>query len=358
MRSISNEPAFSAMTVPFWKLLRVFRQMRRKVPTFVSFNVANRCNESCPMCAVWREPGPELPLSELERIFADLHRFGLLVVEVSGGEPFLRSDIFAIFALLDRLGYLYTTTTNGTIVTGEILQGLRQARGLLQLAVSLDSLDRHCYARLRGKDLLPQVLANLETLAAARLPRPVKLNQTVSRHNFRETLALLRFAGERGWYLSAFPVNTGDGFAHRAADPLYETTAAEREEMAALFRELACRRRAGEPLWEYSGFYDLAADYVLGRGNAPCDAGQLYLDLRADGTLAACVDQPAFADLCRESVAAAWPRLAVQRERLERCAGDTPCCYTCTANVSLTARHQLPFLLETFRMRRRHHRRR
>ncbi|WP_052263259.1 radical SAM protein [Geobacter pickeringii] len=333
------------------KLLRILWRMHRKAPTFVSFNVSDRCNEACPMCAVWREPGPELPVPELERIFADLGRFGLMVVEVSGGEPFLRSDIFEVFALLDRLGFLYTTTTNGTIVTDEILGRLRRAEGLLQLAVSLDSLDRAVYARLRGGDLLPQVLRNLDTIAAAALPRPVKLNLTLGRHNVREALELLRFARERGFYLSVFPVNTGHGFAHRAADPLHEASAAEREEMAALFRELARLRRAGEPLWEYSGFYELAADYVLGKGGGLCDAGELYVDLRTEGRLAVCVDQPAFADLRRESVAAAWPRIAGERERIRQCAGETPCCYTCTANVSLTAGHQLSFLLETARVR-------
>lgn len=333
------------------KLIKIFRRMRAKEPTFVSFNVSDRCNEACPMCAVWREPGPDLPLSVLERIFADLQRFGLMVVELSGGEPFLRHDIFEIFTLLDRLGFLYTTTTNGTVITTELLDRLRRAEGLLQLAVSLDSLDPVVYARLRGRDLLPQVLRNLDAISVASLPQPVKINQTMSSQNFRETLKLLAFAQERGFYLSVFPVNTGHGFAHRAADPLYNATAGEREEMAALFHELARLRRAGEPLWEYSGFYELAADYVLGKGTGICDAGELYVDLRADGRLAVCIDQPDFSDLRRESVAAAWPRIARQREQIRACAVETPCCYTCTSNLSLTADHLVPFLLETARVR-------
>jgi hypothetical protein len=121
--------------------------------------------------------------------------------------------------------------------------------------------------------------------------------------------------------------------------------------MAALFRELARLRREGEPLWEYSGFYELAADYVLGRGSKVCDAGELYVDLRVDGRLAVCVDQPAFADLRRESVASAWPRIVREEERVKQCAGETPCCYTCTTNLSLTSGHLVSFLLETARVR-------
>ena len=117
--------------------------------------------------------------------------------------------------------------------------------------------------------------------------------------------------------------------------------------MADIFRELARLRRQGEPLWEFSGFYEQAADYVLGLPVGPCDAGRLYLDLHADGKLAACIDQPAFADLRTEPVPDALQRLDAQNGHIRRCSTETPCCYTCTCNVSLTARHLFAFLRET-----------
>lgn len=325
--------------------------MSRLQPTFISYNLTNQCNQACPMCSVWQQGGELLPLAELERILAELHSFGFRVVELSGGEPFLRSDIAEVFALLDKLEIFSTITTNGTLLDKTRIEQLRNVRGLLQLAISLDSLDPGTYARLRGRDLLPTVMRNVDMVAGAGLPLPFKLNMTMNSLNYQETLRILSHARERGGYLSVFPVSLGSGFQHRGDDAQFRSDGKQRREMADIFLELARLRRQGEPLWEFSGFYELAADYVLGRSVGTCDAGRLYLDLQADGKLAACIDQPAFADLRRESVQSALRRLATQSRDIARCSTESPCCYTCTYNISLTARHMFAFLRETARVR-------
>lgn len=321
--------------------------MRRLQPTFISYNLTNQCNEACPMCSVWQQGGELLPLAELGRILAELRDCGIRVVELSGGEPFLRNDIMEVFALLDRLGFFSTITTNGTLLTKARIEQLRNVQGLLQLAISLDSLDPGTYARLRGRDLLPAVLRNVDQVAGSGLPMPFKLNMTMNSLNYRETLAILSHARERGGYLSVFPVSLGSGFQHRGDDAQFRADLNQRREMADIFRELARLRRQGEPLWEFSGFYELAADYVLGVPVGTCDAGRLYLDLHADGKLAACIDQPAFADLRSESVRSALQKLASQNREIRRCSTESPCCYTCTYNVSLTARNLYAFLRES-----------
>jgi MoaA/NifB/PqqE/SkfB family radical SAM enzyme len=331
----------------FFKLIGIFRRMRANMPTFISYNLTNECNEACPMCSVRQRGGDVLSLAELERIFAELRRSGFRVVELSGGEPFLRSDIAEVFALLDRLDLLSTMTTNGTLLTKTSIEQLRNVRGLLQLAISLDSLDPETYARVRGRDLLPAVLHSVDLVAGAGLQIPFKLNMTMNSLNYHETLEILSHARERGGYLSVFPVCLGTGFQHRADDVQFRVDGKERREMADIFRELARLRRHGEPLWEFSGFYEMAADYVLGLPVGPCDAGRLYLDLHADGKLAACIDQPAFADLRTESVQSALLRLDARNGHISRCSEETPCSYTCTYNVSLTARHLFAFLRET-----------
>ena len=326
----------------------IFRRMRARKPTFISYNLTNECNEACPMCSVWQGGGgEELTLVEQERIFGELRSFGFRVVEFSGGEPFLRSDIAEVFALVDRLGFFSTVTTNGTLLTKDKVESLRKVRGLLQLAISLDSLVPETYAALRGRDLLPAVLRNVDLVAGAGLPLPFKLNMTMNRLNYHETLKILSYARERGGYLSVFPVTLGVGFQHRADDAQFGADAGQRKEMAEMFRHLARLRRQGEPLWEYSGFYEMAADYVLGLPIGPCDAGRLYFDLHADGALATCVDQLPFADLRTESVSTSMKRRDAQQQNIRRCAADTPCCYTCTANISLTARHLFAFFRET-----------
>ena len=303
------------------------------------------------MCSVWRRGGGMLSVAEMEPIFRDLRNFGFMVTEVSGGEPFLRKDIHEVFELLHRLGFLYTVATNGTLFTAASIARLRSAQGLLQIAISIDSLERATYERLRGRDLLPVVLQNLDLLLAAKLPYPVKINLVMNRINYRETFTFLEFAKSRGISLSVFPINQGEGFSHRHSDPQFRASEDERRQMAEIFRELARLRRAGEPLWEYSGFYDLAAEYVLGNPVGPCDAGNMYIDLNADGQVAVCLDHEGVGDIRQTGIKELWHRLDSQQERIKVCSRETPCFYTCTFNISLTARNEFTFLCESARVR-------
>jgi MoaA/NifB/PqqE/SkfB family radical SAM enzyme len=334
-----------------FKLANVAWRMRRRVPTFIGFDVTNRCTQRCPMCNVWTSPSEELTVAEITRIFTQVRRTGIAVVEVTGGELFLRPDIFEILYVLDSLGFLYTLTTNGTLLTPEIIDRLGSCSGLFQLAISLDSLDRQRYARLRGTDSLPRVLESLDMIAASKRRFPVKLNVVMSRVNRDEILDIIEFAKQRRLGITVLPIMQGAGLSHRSDDVAFAASETERAEMADLFRQLARMRRAGEPLWEYSGFYDVAADYVSGRSVRACDAGRVFFDLRANGDVAACLDQPAFASLREGAVDQALDLVGGERERILACAENTPCCYTCTANVTETARHPIRFALETARVR-------
>jgi len=339
LRAIARAPRAAA----------ALRRLGKGQLAVASVNVLNRCNQACPMCAVHATPDHELTLGELQRAFRGLAAMGVRIVEISGGEPFLRRDLPAVLTLLDDLGLLFTFTTNGAAVTREGLTALGRARGLIQAAVSLDSLDRERYRLLRGRDQLPQALAGLERLRAARLPAPLKINVAVSRHNHEEVPGLLAFARERGLFLSAFPVNQGLG-AHRSDGTAFLASAAEREAMAGRFEELARLRRRGQPLWEPSAFYRAAAGFLRGEPLPPCGAGELYLDLRADGTVAPCVELPPVATVADLEAGRVAGALAAAREAVVRCRASTPCCYTCTVNLAETGRHPVAFAFETARV--------
>lgn len=335
LRTIARAPGAAAA------LLR----LRRGQLAVASVNVVNRCNQACPMCAVHAAHDTELPLAELERALRALRTAGVRIVEVSGGEPFLRRDLPELLALLDRLDLLFTFTTNGTAVTDEGLAALARSRGLLQLSMSLDSLDRDRYRRLRGRDQLQRALAGLERLERARLPAPLKLNFAMSLHNQEETPSLLALARARGLFLSVFPVNQGPG-AHRSDGEAFEGGAEDRERMARRFEELARRRSRGAPLWEPSAFYRAAARFLRGEPMGPCGAGELYVDLRADGAVAPCVELPPVATVDDLASGRAGAALPAARDAVERCRATTPCCYTCTVNLAETGRHPLAYAVE------------
>ncbi len=81
------------------------------------FHVTFRCNARCRFCFNWREinqnKDKELSLEEIQKISENLPRFPWLLL--SGGEPFLRSDLVDLIETFHRNNKVahVTIPTNG-----------------------------------------------------------------------------------------------------------------------------------------------------------------------------------------------------------------------------------------------------
>ncbi|MBN2385037.1 radical SAM protein [bacterium] len=331
-------------------VLRILWRLHTLQPVAISFNVTHRCNLKCLMCNIHKIPIDELSLDQLEPVLVDLKQSGFEVIEITGGEPFLRQDIFELFTLLEQIGFHYTINSNGILIDREIARRLSELPGILQIALSIDSLKPELYAQIRGVDRLAEVINGLDLLLTTRLRKPLKVNLTVNRFNFGEVLDILDFCTKRGVYLSVFPVNLGSDFRHRSIDASLVPTQEECENMAGLFQRLEKLKKQGAFLWEHSSFYRGAIDYILNNRVPPCDAGRLYFDLHADGKIAVCNDLPPFGDLTRERFQDCLARLDSQQEMIRQCYRHHPCYYTCTYAISTIARHKISYALESARM--------
>ena len=112
------------------------------------------CNLACDYCCVRSSPRAEpraLPLEDVQRAAAEAPGAGVREILVTGGEPFLRSDIAEV--LLACAQALPTTVlTNGLLFTGKrrlALRGLPRDRVVLQ--ISLDSPTPALHDQHRGE---------------------------------------------------------------------------------------------------------------------------------------------------------------------------------------------------------------
>ena len=70
---------------------------RPESPTRLVVDVTRRCNLRCQMCRTWeRAASGEMTATQYEDLFRQLPR--LVWLDITGGEPFLRRDIDAVFA--------------------------------------------------------------------------------------------------------------------------------------------------------------------------------------------------------------------------------------------------------------------
>jgi MoaA/NifB/PqqE/SkfB family radical SAM enzyme len=141
------------------RILSLLRDLNRQRlglinrPRFLTYLVTFRCNARCLMCDSWRRPASEeLGLADIARIFA---QFPVMdVVRLSGGEPFVRTDLGEIARLAtERMRpRVLHVTTNG-FLTRRVVEFCEQRPRTtpLHLLVSLDGT-KAMHNRVRGRE--------------------------------------------------------------------------------------------------------------------------------------------------------------------------------------------------------------
>ena len=110
----------------FEKLDRI---SRKGYPTIASIEVTTRCNARCGYCYVKDNSINELTTEELCAAIEKLSQNGVFRLHITGGEPFLRSDILDVFAFAMSHGiFSCTLFSNGMLLTEKHLDFLIKNR--------------------------------------------------------------------------------------------------------------------------------------------------------------------------------------------------------------------------------------
>jgi cyclic pyranopterin phosphate synthase len=148
---------------------------------------------------VWYPHGQILSYEEIGRVARIAIAEGVGKLRVTGGEPLVRRDVALLIESLAALPGLtdLSLTTNGVLL--EPLASDLARAGLRRVNVSLDTLDRDQFAKMSGRDRLPEVLRGLNAAARAGLG-PIKINAVLLRdENEHEAVDLVRFGRDRGY---------------------------------------------------------------------------------------------------------------------------------------------------------------
>lgn len=109
--------------------------------------ITNVCNLQCEYCFEHEKNAKEMSFETAKRVideaFVDIAEYAGGIVEVFGGEPFLNFKLIRqIYEFVkEKYGQydiIFETTTNGTVVHGEIKEWLYERRHEFDIALSLD----------------------------------------------------------------------------------------------------------------------------------------------------------------------------------------------------------------------------
>ena len=116
----------------------ISRTVEKHRPLSVHFDLTYRCNERCVHCYLDHDDHGELTTAECLKVLHDLARSGALFLTFSGGEIFLRPDLYEILAAARGLHFDISLKTNALLVTPERAARLREF-GVRRVQISVYS---------------------------------------------------------------------------------------------------------------------------------------------------------------------------------------------------------------------------
>lgn len=150
----------------------------------IFISVTNRCNLNCFHCyasAGSSYENGELSKEELINIVDEAGKLGVKEFNITGGEPFIREDIFDILDQLDFWGIRFNLSTGGTLITPRILNKLRKYKHCECTQVSVDGPEEyHDYMRGR-KGSFRRALRAIKLFKSEGLP--IMVNSVLHREN-------------------------------------------------------------------------------------------------------------------------------------------------------------------------------
>ena len=300
----------------------VERSMARVIPLSVHVDLTMRCNELCVHCYRVIEDRQELTTAEVKTLLADLARAGTLYLTFSGGEIFLRQDLFELIAEAKRLRFDLRLKTNALLISEERARRLRDL-GVRQVDVSIYSVEATVHdAVTKIPGSLERSLAGIARLRAAGVS--VKINCPLMQSTVGGYRAVRALAERLGVACGIDPMITARNDGDRTPVALRITGA----QLARVLREGAAET---EPL---PGAAPTVRDDL---DEIACGAGHNACYVSAYGDVTPCVAMPVVCGNVRDTpFAEIWAGSRGMRQVRAIRVRDLHTCRDCAASVFCT----------------------
>jgi len=270
--------------------------------SYLRVSITDRCNERCNYCMP-RELQEWLPREDilsyeetlrLIRIAADL---GVTKIRVTGGEPLTRRGIVDFIREIPKVRGIASLgiSTNGTLlahkVNGQTMAVALRDAGAQSVNVSLDTLDRHRYAEITGRDFHQQVLEGINAAIAAGFDQ-IKLNAVLMRgRNEDQLIPLVEFAAAHNLilrFIELMPVSTTEVLSDDNFLPVAEAKRAIELHYGALIPETSFRTSGPATYYQIPG-RDQRIGFIGAMTNLHFCESCNKLRLTCDGKLRPCL---------------------------------------------------------------------
>jgi MoaA/NifB/PqqE/SkfB family radical SAM enzyme len=217
-----------------YNLLESARRLFDRKPLQCSLYVTDQCNLDCAYCTEYDNSMAHPSTAELKSWLRKIRELGTMRIALVGGEPLLHPDIVEIVRYCRELGFATSLTTNGFLLTRELLGRLEQA-GLQVMQISVDRMTPSPVTRKSFKTILPK-LDYFEDSSIGLHITGVLCEDTID-----ESRAVLDTGLQRG-------IPTEVRLVHAGPDQRYRVGRGHSGRLEAMLEEMIARKRRGEKI--------------------------------------------------------------------------------------------------------------
>jgi cyclic pyranopterin phosphate synthase len=184
-----------------------FNKVQVNLPIKLTANFNGFCNLRCQMCDVWELPNG-FYTEENFWSFARKEWFpSLKEIDMLSGEPFLQSDTWKLIEEVSSVNKAckWTLTTNAHYNLSEKMRSSLDRIVIKNLIISMDSIQRETYAKIRKSGDLSVVLRTVENFLSYEKSRieaglsslSIKVNFLIQKDNWSEVKEIIQFCHEK-----------------------------------------------------------------------------------------------------------------------------------------------------------------
>ena len=170
-----------------------YRQELYKKPILrdLFLEVTSRCNARCEHCGSSCGdfiPKDEISADELKEALLDISKHynaNDILLNVTGGEPLVRKDLFEIMDYANKLGFRWGMTSNGMLINDEILKKMNDTN-METISISLDGLKETHESFRKVPGSFDKIIENIKKLQKVPSIKIVQVTTVANKKNLNE----------------------------------------------------------------------------------------------------------------------------------------------------------------------------
>lgn len=166
------------------------------------FEVTSRCNALCDHCGsrCTATKKDELSSETFKKVLDDVAKnfeTKAIMLNITGGEPLMRKDLFEITGYADNLGFKWGLVTNGMLITDDVINKMKETH-MSTITISLDGMKKTHEEFRHVPDSFDRIISAIDKLKKSNFIEHIQVTFIATKNNISELPEVYRLLSMQG----------------------------------------------------------------------------------------------------------------------------------------------------------------